>query len=269
MRRDMDDSVDARRVALAAALGHADAALVDDHRQPLADLGGELLGADRLLARHEALPAALLDLVGHGFEAEVVGARAGDRLVLERADAVELGFVEPVEQQAEVFLRLAGEADDEGRADRQVGADRAPGADALERLLLVARPLHRLQHRGRSVLERHVDIGQHGAAVHQRDDLVDVRVGVDVVQPHPDAERRQLARQVEEARRNLAVAPAAGGVAQVAAVGAGVLRDHQQFLDPRLHQLLGFAQHLDRRARDEVAAQLGDDAEGAAIVAAF
>ena len=71
-------------------------------------------------------------------------------------------------------------------------------------------------------------------------------IGVDVVQPHPGAERAEFARQVEEARRDLALAPAARGIAEVEAVGAGVLRDDQQLLDARLHQFFGLAQHVRR-----------------------
>ena len=56
--------------------------------------------------------------------------RAVDRLVAEAADAIERGFVEPVEQHLEVLLGLAREADDEGRAQRQIGADLAPARDA-------------------------------------------------------------------------------------------------------------------------------------------
>ena len=52
-------------------------------------------------AQHEALVARGLDLGGHLLEAEIVRLRARDRLVLEGADAVELGFVQPVEQHAE------------------------------------------------------------------------------------------------------------------------------------------------------------------------
>ena len=40
-------------------------------------------------------------------------------------------------------------------------------------------------------------------------------------------------------------------------------------LTPGLGQFLGLAQHVGCRPRDEVAAQRRDDAEGAAIVAAF
>ena len=61
----------------------------------------------------------------------LVGGRAGHRLVLEAADAGELRFLQPVEQDLEVGLGLAGEADDEGGADGEVGADVAPaGAGA-------------------------------------------------------------------------------------------------------------------------------------------
>ena len=115
--------------------------------------------------------------------------------------------VEPVEQHLEILLGLAGEADDEGRADGEVRADLAPAADAVERLLLVGRPAHRLQHGRGGVLEGDVEIGQHLALRHQRDDLVDMRVGIDVVQAHPGAELAELAREVEEARAHLAVLP--------------------------------------------------------------
>ena len=81
-------------------------------------------------------------------------------------------------------------------------------ADAIEGLLLVAGPAHRLQHGRRGVLEGDVEIGQDLALGHQRDDLVDMRVGVDVVQPDPDAELAQLPRQIEELGAHLAVPPA-------------------------------------------------------------
>ena len=104
---------------------------------------------------------------------------------------------------------------------------------------------------------------------HQRDDLVDMRIGIDVVQPHPDAEFAERARQIDEFRAHLAVAPLARGVFDVDAIGGGVLRDDQQLLHAGFDQFLGLAQHIGGRARDQIAAQARDDAEGAAIVAAF
>ena len=130
----MHGAVDLRRVAFGAALRLACAALVDDDLEALADLGGEFLRADRLRASHETLVAARFDVVRHRLKAEIVGRRSFDRLVLERADAVELGLVQPVEQETKILLGLAGKADDESRADGQFRTDRAPGADALQRL---------------------------------------------------------------------------------------------------------------------------------------
>ncbi len=68
---------------------------------------------------------------------------------------------------------------------------------------------------------------------------------------------------------HLAVPEQARLVFHVDAVGAGVLRDDQQFLDARLGQLFRLAQHVGGRARDQIAAQRRDDAEGAAVVAAL
>jgi hypothetical protein len=65
----------------------------------------------------------------------------------------------------------------------------APARQALEVALAAGRALHALEHVGVGVLEGHVQVGQHAAGGHQRQHLVDVRVRVDVVQPHPGAER--------------------------------------------------------------------------------
>src|SRR6516225_8231321 len=100
----MDRSIDLRRVALAAAFGLARAAFVHDRLEPPADPRGEALRADRLRALHEALVPARLDLGRDMFESEIVGARALDRLVLERAHAVEVRRVEPVEKEAKIVL---------------------------------------------------------------------------------------------------------------------------------------------------------------------
>src|SRR5208282_2127399 len=247
--RDVDGAVDLRRIALGAALRLRRAAFVDDDFEALADFRREFLRADRLDALHEALVPARLDVVGHGLKAEIVGGRSLDRLVRESADAIELRFIEPVDKELEVILGLAGKADDEGRPDDKLRADRAPGADALERLFLGRRPPHRLQDFGRSVLERHVDIGQDTAAVHQRDRLVDMRIRVDILQPYPGAERSEFAHDVEKARRRLPAAPFARRVFEVPPVGARVLGDDDELLDACFHQPLRLAQHVARRAR--------------------
>jgi hypothetical protein len=46
------------------------------------------------------------------------------------------------------------------------------------------------------MLERHVQIGQDHPIGHQRDEFVDVRIGIDIVQPNPGRQLAQGARQL-------------------------------------------------------------------------
>src|ERR1051326_9362871 len=101
----MDRAVDLRRIAARAALGSVGADMVDDRCLTRADLALEALRRDRLLARHEAMPAFFLLGVGHRRR-EIVGDRALDRLVAEAADAIEGGLVEALEQQIEIPIGL-------------------------------------------------------------------------------------------------------------------------------------------------------------------
>ncbi len=100
-----------------------------------------------------------------------------------------------------------------------------------------------------------------------------MRVGIDVVQPHPGAEglgqRAKLLAQRQHLRLHRLSVPEAGAELDIDAVGAGVLADHQQFLHTRLEQTPRLAQHIAHRARDQVASHAGNDAKAAAVIAAL
>ena len=73
------------------------------------------------------------------------------------------------------------------------------------------------------MLKGNVEIGENLPLGHQRDDLVDMWIGIDVVQPHPDAELAECRRQVDEFRTHLFVAPLACRVFDVEPVGRRIL----------------------------------------------
>lgn len=249
---------------------------VDQHLQRLADLALHAPRRHFLGHFHEAR-AALLAHVVRQRAVELVGGCALDRRIREAADAVELRFTDEVEQRFELRFRLAGEAGDERAADRQVRTDLAPLLHALEHLLGVGRALHALEHVRMRMLERHVEIRQHVALErafgHQRNHFVDARIRIHVVQAHPRAvlggEFAERGDEVGHAGLDRLAVPEARAVLHVDAVCARILRDHEQFLHARLEQVLGFEHHFGDRTRHEIAAHRRDDAERAAVVAAF
>ncbi len=89
------------------------------------------------------------------------------------------------------------------------------------------------------------------------------------MQAHPHAHLAQLLAQLEHARLDRLAVPEVQLVLEVDAIGAGVLADHQDFLHAGLDQALGFAEHIAHRTADQLAAHGRDDAEAAAVVAAF
>ena len=183
---DKHAAIDFWSISVAAGNGALVVDFIDQHVHLLADLELQAGGADGLLVGHETVPAILFDVIGYRV-VEQVGGGAFYRRVLEAAHAVELGFGQPVEQVLEVFFGFAGEADDKGRADGQLRADLAPVLDPRQGLVFEGWALHGLEHFRAGVLEGDVQVRQDLARGHQRDDVVDVRVWVDVVQAHPDA----------------------------------------------------------------------------------
>ncbi len=242
---------------------------VDQHFDFLADTQLQACRADGLLMGHEALPTVLLDVVWNDGCVQQVGWRAFYRRVLEATDAVELGFGQPVQQVLEVFFGLAREADDEGRTDDQLRADLAPVLDARQGLVFEGWAFHGLEDFRAGVLERDVQVRQDLAGGHQWDQLVHVRVRVNVVQAHPYAQAAQGFAEFGHAGFHRRAVPEAGAVFHIDAVGAGVLGDHQQLFHAGFDQTLGFVEHVADRAADQLAAHRRDDAEAAAVVAAF
>ena len=78
--------------------------------------------------------------------------------VAEDAEPVELGFADELLQKFKVAERLAGEADDEAGAERDAGNGGADFFEGLQENVGAGAALHALQHVGRGVLQRHVEI---------------------------------------------------------------------------------------------------------------
>ena len=69
------------------------------------------------------------------------------------------------------------------------------------------------------MLEGNVEIGQDLAFRHQRDNVIDMRVGVDIVHPHPGAEFAQLLGHVIELGAHLAATVFTGRILDIDAIG--------------------------------------------------
>jgi hypothetical protein len=200
---------------------------------------------------------------------ERIGRGAIDIFIFEAAHAGELRLAEPIKQELEVFVGLAGEADDESRADGEVWTDVTPERDALQGLLLVRWPPHGSEHVGARMLEGNVEIRKHTTLRHQREHLIDMRIRIDVVEPYPRAERAEPLGESDEPRVALFSAPCALGIAEIEPISARVLRDDEQLLYAGGDQPLGLAHHLAEQEALEPAAQRRNDAEAAGVVAAL
>ncbi len=147
--------------------------------------------------------------------------------------------------------------------------DRTPASGAGDRIrssrseeaLGVAEATHPPEHGGARVLEGEVEVGHDARGVGDGLDQPGSGLGgLEVGHPHPlDAvDAGELGQQgLEEPQ-----------VAEVLAVGRGVLADEEQLLDALRGEPLALLQHVARTAADEGAAEGRDRAEGAAPVAA-
>ncbi len=241
-----------------------------------------LLERDLALQRHDLVLAPRFDL-GGDREIRIVLHRAGDGAflvrVLEHAQHVEACLVDELEEALVVFLGLAREAGDEGRAD---GHPRDALAQAFDEVALVLRAdiaAHGAQHVVARVLERDIDVLED---VGERRDGVDHLVGegggVGVHEAHPCLARalgddlvdlREEHGQAAHPDEVLVVlrVRAVESDADVVAVGSGVLPDEGDLERAVGEEFLDLFEDAVDGLGAEFAADRRDGAERAALVA--
>ncbi len=180
--------------------------------------------------------------------------------VAEDTEPVEAGFFDEVFEQGEVFSGFSGKADDEAGAESDAGDGGADLGEGTQEDFGGGAALHALEDGGRGVLERQVeifaDVGVRGDGFEQASGDA-VGIGVEEAEP---AEAFDAGEGVEE--RGEAVAEA-----EVFAVTGGVLANEGDFADAAGNELLGFGDDGLEAAGAEFAAEVGDDTEGAGVVA--
>mmetsp|Transcript_21549 Transcript_21549/g.51418 ORF Transcript_21549/g.51418 Transcript_21549/m.51418 type:complete len:364 (+) Transcript_21549:465-1556(+) len=235
----------------------------------------EAIDQDIDLLPDERPREAAADLLLHGYELVAArGPRLGIDLVgeLGRRGAVLLRVdkgAHPLEAEAPdkvhqvpvLLVCLAREAGDEGRAH---GEPRDAAAQFVEEVLRVLpwRAVHREQHEVVDVLERHVDVL---ADLGVGGDLIDERLGevgrvrVQNAYPAEALDGAEVPQQLGEAVPLPRVHP----------ILVCVLGDEVQFLRAGVDQALRLPQDVGVALGAEAAAESGDRAEGARVVAAL
>ena len=115
------------------------------------------------------------------------------------------------------------------------------------------------------MLKRDVQIGQDQPIGHQRDQVANMRIGIDIVQPHPRTQGPKIPREVGDVGAVASVL----GVFDINAIGRSILTDHQQFFDASIDQLFCFAQDRVGRTAGKSAAHIRNDAEFTFVVTAL
>ena len=180
----------------------------------------------------------------------------------EDADIVEFRFLDEITEFLEFFFRFAREADDERRAQGQLAAVTAELLHEAAHIGFGIAAVHALQDGLGNVLERQVDVGTDffflDDEVHQ---FIRKVVGIEIEQADPaDAvDLHQLAQQFRQQ----------GMTGQVDAIARRVLGDEVDFLDAVGCQLLYFGDDGIDGPAVQLAPYMGNDAERAAVVAAF
>ena len=99
--------------------------------------------------------------------------------------------------------------------------------DAGHGFVLKSGTLHRFENAWAGMLKRDVQVGQDLALSHQGNNFVDMRIGIDIVQTHPDAELRQGRAQLGHTRFDGPTIPEAAAKLDVNPIGAGVLGNNE------------------------------------------
>jgi len=255
--------------------GACDAGFFDEDTAFDADLGGIEAFDAPLNGAHGFVPTGfashVVDLPVH-----VVGTGALLFGVIEDASALKLAVFNEVHEFIEVGVGLARETDDEGGADGDAGD---AGADALEEVADVGAigfAAHEGEHVVTDVLQGHVDVtGDFRAFGDGLNEVITPVGGVGIEETDP-----KVASDFIEGADEGGEGFAFGGVDAAAGLWpvlgpfvhseiGGVLGDQVDLFDSGCDEVARFFDDGFLSAASVATANLGDDAEGAGVIAAF
>jgi hypothetical protein len=232
----------------------------DEHLERAPELLLVLFERDALLERHQTLVTLLHDRLRHLIRHRRGGRALADR-VLERERTRESGRLDHAHRVFEVFVGLAGEADDDIGRDRRVRDLLAHPVEDAEELLRPVRATHVLQDLVAPRLQRHVQLRHDVRRLgHRIDHIVGERRGVRTREAHP-LEALDLSARAQELAERLPVA-------ELDAVAVHVLAQKRDLDRAVVDEQLDLFENVTGAAVLLLAAQARHDAEGAGVVAA-
>ena len=271
-RLDIHHTINLRRISSTATDTAAAIERIDEHTHSLANLGLQALFRYPFLQFHHTPTAVFAYLIRH-LTGQIIGTGTIDRRIGKAAEAVDLRFAQEIEQIGEFFFGLTGKAGNEGRAYRNFRTHFTPSTDTFDIFFTTGRPLHALQYIGMRMLQRHIEIRQDMAIIHEWDNVIDMRIRVNIMQTNPGiiafSQLTQGFDQLRHMRLEWFAIPKAGTELDVDAIGTGILRNDEQFLDPGFEQIFRFQHDFGDRPRHQVATHRWNDAKTAAMIAAF
>ena len=239
-------------------VGRAPRGAVDEHLDCAAALARKALAADPLLHGDDLDEPLLLGGFGDGVGNLLAGVGAFALRVGEHEGRIEGELLEGGAGGAEVLLGLVREADDDVGRDGDLG------------------------HGGPELVNEHPELFERIATSHLREDAVGARLEREVDRVGHVGELGdggdELIAEVDWIGRGEAYALDAGDLCDRAeevckvdlfvAVGVHGLAEEGELLEAHLGELVGLTEHLAGRGSTLAAAGIGDDTEGAELVAA-
>jgi hypothetical protein len=234
---------------------------IDEDVEGRADFSGISVKDDFLLGDHDFFEAGLFDQVGY-LVPHSPGWGIGFEGIGEHPESVETEVADKREQFLMLGVGFAGKTGDEGRANGYAGDSGANSFQQSFRLSSGNATVHGSQNAIVDVLEGDIDVLDHLLGFSNGvDHVVGEDRGVSVHQADPDQaiEGIKFAEQPGEAK----------AVVQIGSVASGILTDEDEFDRAVGDQFAGFSQNTREGLGMHSAADGGDRAEGAFLVATF
>ena len=102
------------------------------------------------------------------------------------------------------------------------------------------------------MLKRNIEVRQNLSFGHKRNNVVNRRVRINVMQPHPGAKITQSPREFQKPGFDGLAAHKPRAVARVKPVSGRILADHEKLFDAAFHKIFGFPQNVSDRAAHKV-----------------
>lgn len=194
----------------------------------------------------------LIKILRKMLKEKIIRIREIERIIFKEKGKIDIGLIKKIEENMEILLSLKRIEEDEGGKKGKIGEGLEKGMNEERGFLMMRRKKNVIKKRGRRMMEGNIKIRKDIEIGNKRNELIEVRVGIEVMNKKKKENIEKLKREVEKISKKSEVMKNGLMIIDIEEIGDSIMRDEENLIKKRMKKFLRLEKKLVDRKREKI-----------------